>query len=301
MLGGVESGIKMRDLSVPEIAVLLLCVAAHLTAGVVASLQLVAKGRRSGAMFAPLLLTAVVLDAAMLGLRALSIGAVPLTGLFESLLLLALVLGVLCLLLRPTVDQVWFSSVMAWVILGMILAAALVAKPASKPQAVAATPWALAHATAMILASASIMFAAASSVLYLLGSHRLKRKKIVLVLGRIPNLETLARMNRAGMRVGFLLLALGVVTGLCLAFLHGPGIVPWLLDVKVICIVLAWSLLGAILILDRLRLLKGKARAYATLVVFGLLLVAVVGATVTGATQHRFSRGRPPAAAVLRA
>jgi ABC-type transport system involved in cytochrome c biogenesis permease subunit len=246
----------------------------------------------------PLVLAAVVLDAVMLGLRAVSIGAVPLTGLFESLLVLALVFGVLYLLLRLAIDQVWFGAVMVWVILGMILTAALVAKPAARPEAVAATPWAVAHAIAMILASASIMFAAASSVLYLLGSHRLKRKKIILVLGRIPNMETLARMNRAGVRVGFVLLALGVISGLCLAFLRGPGIAQWLMDVKVICIVLAWGLLGAILILDRLNLLKIKVRAYATLVVFGLILVAIVGVTVAGATQHSFSLGRPPAAAV---
>ena len=267
----------------------------------VASLQLVARGKRFGTVLTPLVLAAVALDAVMLGLRAVSIGGVPLTGLFESLLLLALVLGVVYLLLRPTIGQVWFGSVMVWVILGMILTAALVAKPAAKPQAVAATPWALAHATAMILASASIMFAAASSVLYLLGSHRLKRKQIVLVLGRIPNMETLVRMNRTAIRIGFILLALGVISGLCLAFLHGPGIVPWLRDVKVICIILACGLLGAILLLDRLHLLKAKVRAYATLVVFGLLLLAMVGVTVAGATQHRFSRDRSPAAAVLRA
>jgi ABC-type transport system involved in cytochrome c biogenesis permease subunit len=291
----------MFDLSVPEVIVLLLVVAVHAAAAAVAALQLVTSGQRYGVFLVPLVLAAVVLDAVMLGLRAVSIEAVPLTGLFESLLVLALVFGVLYLLLRHAIDQVWFGSVMVWVIFGMILMAALVAKPASRPEAVAATPWALAHATAMILASASIMFAAASSVLYLLGSHRLKQKKIVLVLGRIPNMETLARMNWAGVRVGFVLLMLGVISGLFLAVLHGPGIAPWLMDVKVICIVLAWGLLGAILLLDRLRLLKAKTRAYATLVVFGLILVAIVGVTVVGATQHRFSLGCPPAIVVLTA
>lgn len=264
-------------------------------------MQLVASSKRFGTVLSPLVLAAVVLDAMMLGLRAVSLGAIPLTGLFESLLLLAFVLGILYLLLRPTVDQVWFGCVMVWVILGMVLMAALVAKPAARPEAVAATPWALAHATAMILASASIMFAAASSVLYLLGSHRLKRKKIVLVLGRIPNMETLAHMNRTAIRVGFILLLLGVASGLCLAVLRGPGIIPWLMDVKVICIILAWSLLGAILLLDRFHLLKVKVRAYATLVAFGLILVAIVGVTVAGATQHRFSLDRPPTAVVQRA
>jgi ABC-type transport system involved in cytochrome c biogenesis permease subunit len=298
---GWKAECKMFELSVPEVIALLLVVAVHAAAGLVAALQLVASGRRHEHLLVPLVVAAVVLDAVMLGLRAVSIGAVPLTGLFESLLVLALVFGVLYLLLRPTIDQVWFGSVMVWVIFGMILMAALVAKPASRPEAVAATPWALAHATAMILASASIMFAAASSILYLLGSRRLKRKKIVLVLGRIPNMETLARMNWAGVRVGFVLLMLGVVSGLCLAFLHGPGIAQWLMDVKVICIISAWGLLGAILILDRLHLLKVKARAYATLVVFVLILVGIVGVTVTGATQHRFSLDCSPGAAALTA
>jgi ABC-type uncharacterized transport system permease subunit len=286
----------MFSLSVPEVIVLLLVVAVHAAAGLVAALQLVAGGRRYGRLLMPLVVAAAALDAGMLGLRAVFIGAVPLTGLFESLLMLALVLGVLFLLLRPALAQVWFGSVMVWVIFGMILVAVLVAQPAARPDALAATPWALAHATAMILASASIMFAAANSVLYLLGSYRLKQKQIVLVLGRIPNMETLARMNGLGVRVGFVLLLLGVISGLCLAFLHGPGIAQWLMDGKVICIIAAWGLLGAILILDRLHRLKVKVRAYATLVAFGLLLIAIVGVTVTGATQHRFSCASPVSA-----
>ncbi len=286
----------MFDLSVPEVIFLLLVVATHATAGLVATAQLVAGGRRYLRALTPLVAAAAVLDAGMLGLRALFIGTVPLTGLFESLLALALVLDLLLLLLRPILNQVWFSAVMVWVIFGMILAAVLVAKPAARPQAVAATPWALVHAIAMILASAAIMFAAANSALYLLGSHRLKQKQIVLVLGRIPNMETLAHLNSVGVRAGFVLLLLGVISGLCLAFLHGPGMAQWLMDGKVICIVAAWGLLGAILVLDRLHRLAVRVRAYATLVAFGLLLIAIVGVTVTGATQHKFSCASPAAA-----
>jgi len=39
---------------------------------------------------------------------------------------------------------------MVWVILGVLLSGASVARPASRPQALATTPWAVAHATAMI-------------------------------------------------------------------------------------------------------------------------------------------------------
>jgi len=78
-----------------------------------------------------------------------------------------------------------------------------------------------------------------------------------------------------------------------LANLDGTGIANWLADVKVICIILAWVSLGTLVILDRLDLLKVKVRAYGTMVAFGLLLIAIIGVTVAGATRHRFSREFP--------
>ncbi len=289
LVADVEVGFRMFDLSASEIVVFAVAVAAHAAAGVAAALQLAQSRRRYAALLVPLVLAAVLLDVLLLGLRGVSIRAVPLTGLFESLIVLALVFGVLYLSLKSTIDQVWFGAVMVWVILGMVLVAAFVAKPAARPQQLAATPWAVAHASAMILASASVVFAAANSALYLLGSYRLKHNGIMQVLGRIPNMETLARMNRLGVRLGFVLLSMGVVGGLGLVSLQGTGIIKWLTDGKVVCIIAAWGLLGATLILDRLRLLKVKERAYVTLAVFGLILLAIIGVTVAGATRHKFS------------
>jgi ABC-type uncharacterized transport system permease subunit len=143
------------------------------------------------------------------------------------------------------------------------------------------------------------VFAAANSGLYLLGSYRLKHKGIMQVLGRIPNMETLAHMNGIGVRIGFVLLTIGVISGLGMASLVGPGMVRWLADGKVICVILAWGLLGTVLVLERLGVLRVKVRAYVTIVVFGLILLATIGVTVTGATRHKFSVERPPAAALL--
>jgi ABC-type transport system involved in cytochrome c biogenesis permease subunit len=290
-------GLTMFDLPAVEAIVLALAMFAYAAAGVIAVLQLLRKNRQYGSLLLPLIAAAIVLEVLLLVLRGASIRAVPLTGLFDSLIVLALVFGVLYLFLRSTVEQVWFGSVMVWVILGIVLMAALVARPASRPRDVAATPWAVAHGSAMILATAAVVFAAANSALYLLGSYRLKHKGIMQVLGRIPNMETLTRMNRIGVRVGFVLLTLGVISGLGLASLVGPGIARWLADGKVICIIGAWGLLGAILVLGRFNLLKVKARAYVTILALGLLLVAIIGVTVAGATQHKFSQGCLSAAA----
>lgn len=280
----------MFDLPATEAIVLALAVLGHAAAGAIAALPLLKRNQQYGVLLLPLLVAAIVLEAVLLGLRGASIQAFPLTGLFESLLVLALVFGVLYLFLRSAIEQVWFNSIMVWAILGIVLMAVLVARPASRPHDVAATPWAVAHGSAMILATAAVVFAAANSALYLLGSYRLKHKGIMQVLGRIPNMETLTRMNRIGVQVGFVLLTLGVISGLGLASLVGPGIAGWLADGKVICILGAWGLLAAILVLGRFDLLKVKVRAYVTIMALGLLLVAIIGVTVAGATQHKFSR-----------
>lgn len=291
----------MLDLSISETVVFTLMVAAHAAAGVGVTLQLLRRPGFHRIMIAPLILGAVLLDALLLVFRGVFIRAIPLTGLFESLLLLILVFGILYLLLSRVIDQVWFGLIMIWLMFGIAVTAGFVAGPASRAHAAAATPWAIAHAGVMILAAASVVLATAASSLYLLGSHRLKRKKVMHVLGRIPNMETLAAMNRIGLRLGFVLLTVGLVSGLGLASSLGTGLAAWLADGKVLCIMAAWTLLGVILVWDRFFLLKIKARAYATIVAFGLILLATIGVTIVGATQHKFSRSCPSVYEVLAA
>jgi len=283
----------MLDLSLSQTIVFLLVVAVHAAAGVIVTLQTLGERGRCRPAVALLILGAVLLNLLLLVLRGISIQAVPLTGPFESFLLLALVCGLLYLFLSRVIDQVWFGLVMVWLMFGTAVAAGFVAGPPSPARAVAATPWAIAHATAMILAAASVVLATAASALYLLGNHRLKHKKVMHVLGRIPNMATLAAMNRIGLGLGFILLTAGVVSGLGLASSLGTGLMTWLGDGKVLCIVAAWGLLGAILVWDRFFQLRVKIRAYVTILTFGLILFAIIGVTVIGATQHKFSFYRP--------
>lgn len=283
----------MRDLSTAETVVLTLIVATHAAAGVSVTLQQFRRHGRYRTVIASLILAAILLDALLLVLRGVSIRAIPLTGPFESLILLALVSGVSYLFVSRVIDQVWFDSVLVWLLLGMAAAAGFTAGPPARAHAVAATPWAIAHAVAMILAAASVALATAASALYLLGSHRLKRKKVMHVLGRIPNMETLADMNRIGLGLGFALLTAGMVSGLGLASSLGTGLITWLADGKVLSILVAWTLLGAILVWNRFFQLRIRVRAYVTIVAFGLILFATIVVTIVGATQHRFSFCRP--------
>jgi len=284
----------MLGLPMPEIIVFLLAVLIHLAAAIVGILQLLAGGRKYKRFLSPLISLAVALEAVILIFRAVALKAVPLTGLFESMIVLTIVFGLIYLFFSIAIGQVWFGSVMAWVILIMILLAGIVVKPASEPHEVAATPWAIAHGIAMILGGASIIFATASAFLSLLGRGKLKRKKIVQVLGKVPNIEKLERMTLFGLRAGFGLITVGLISGLGLAVLKSAAleisVLDWLTDAKIVLIIVVWVLLGMILMLRYTVALKGKTIAYMTMVAFILILFAIVGTTIFCGTTHDFTK-----------
>ncbi|MHC4085737.1 MAG: hypothetical protein ACYSU3_12070 [Planctomycetota bacterium] len=278
----------MFKLQFPENMIFVFVVVLYIAGAIVGVLQLLSGGEKYKRFLIPFVSLAVTLEAVILIYRAVAIKAIPLTGLFESMIVLSIVFGLTYLFFSIAIQQVWFGSVMVWVILALVLMAGLVAKPASEPLAVAATPWAIAHGITMILGGASTVLATASSFLYLLGSNRLKSKKVALVLGRVPNIEKLEQMILFGIRASFVLITTGLIIGLGLISVLGTGIVRWLTDLKVICIIAAWILLGIILLLNRLLLLKGKVRAHMTIAVFVFMLFAILVTTILG-TAHDFS------------
>jgi ABC-type uncharacterized transport system permease subunit len=284
----------MSGLPMTEIIIFIFVVLLYLAAAIAGILQLLTGGEKYKRLLLPLVSLAVTLEAVILIFRAIAIKAIPLTGLFESMIVLTIVFALIYLFFSIAIQQVWFGSVIVWVILAMILMAGIVAKPASGPHEVAATPWAIAHGIAMILGGASITFATASAFLYLLGRRRLKQKKVMQVLGRVPNIEMLERMNLFGIRVGFVLITIGLISGLGLAVVKSSTLeisaLDWLTDAKIVLIAAAWVLLGTILAGRRMVAFKGNMTAYVTMAAFFLILFALVGVTVFCGTKHDFAK-----------
>ncbi len=281
----------MLSLPIPEIIIFAFVIALFLAAAILGVLQLPAGGEKYKRFLSPLVSLAVTLEAVMLIFRAVAIKAVPLTGLFESMIVLTIVFGLIYLFVSIAIGAVWFGSVMVWVIFGLIILAAIVAEPASEAHEAAATPWAIAHGIAMILSGAAAMLATASAVLYLLGIRKLKQKKVLQVIGRVPNIEKLERMNLFGLKACFVLMTFGLAGGVGLAATStslNMTAVDWLTDPKIVLIALAWLLLGSILALWRTVKLREKTIAYVTLVAFALILFAVVGTSVFCGTEHDF-------------
>jgi ABC-type uncharacterized transport system permease subunit len=284
----------MLELPLRETVIFVLVVAIYLAATVIGVLQLRPRGEKYRRSLLPLVCLAVTLEAVILIFRAVAIKAVPLTGLFESMIVLTIVFGLTYLFLSIATQQVWFSSVMVWVMLVLVLLAGTVAEPASQAHSAASTPWAIAHAIAMILGGAAAMLAMASAVLYLFARRKLKRKDLLEVLGKVPNIEKLERMNLFGLKSCFILMTFGLASGIGLAATStslNMTARDWLTDAKIVLILVVWLLLGAILVLWKITKLKEKTIAHVTLVAFALILFAVVGTSIFCGTGHDFAHG----------
>ncbi len=280
----------MLKLPLPELIIFAAVIASYLAAAVAGVLQLLAGGERFRRFLLPLIAFAVTLEAVILIFRAVAIKAVPLTGLFESMIVLTIVFGLTYLFLSIGIQRVWFSSVMVWVMLVLILLAAIVAKPASQAHAMAATPWVIAHAISMILAGSAAMLATTSAVLYLYSRRKLKQKDLLGVLGKVPNIEKLERMNLFGIKLCFILLTFGLVSGIGLSISLKMTSRAWLTDPKIVLIEVVWMLMGAILVLWKTVKIKEKTIAHLTIVAFALILFAVVGTSVFCGTGHKFDQ-----------
>jgi len=237
--------------------------------------------------------TAVVLEAVILIFRAISIKRVPLTGLFESMIVLTLVLGLIYLVLGMVIRQVWFSTTISWIILILILLTAFIAQPAAEPLSIASTPWAIAHGMAMILGAAMILLATVSAYVYLLGCRRLKQKKISQVLGKVPNIQKLDSVNLVSLKFAFVFITIGLASGIGGVWMEqdslGGSFPGWLIDSKIIAVGITWLLLGLVLLAYRLRIIKGKRKAQTTIAAFFWILFAFVGAVLLCNTKHDFS------------
>ncbi len=281
----------MLSLPIPELIIFSFVLALYLAASIVGILQLRDGGEKYKRFLLPPICLAVTLEAVMLIFRAATIKAVPLTGIFESMIVLTIVFGLIYLFLGIAVQQVWFGSVMVWVILGLIILASIVAEPASEAHTAASTPWAIVHGLSMILSGAAAMLATACAMLYLLGRQKLKQKKVLQVLGKVPNLEKLDRMNIFGLKACFVLMTFGFASGIGLAATSSSlnmTASDWLTDPKIVLITLVWLLLGFIMLIWLKVKLREKIIAYVTLVTFALILFAVVGTSVFCGSEHDF-------------
>jgi ABC-type uncharacterized transport system permease subunit len=285
----------MLGLPIIETSILLGMLGVYLAAAVVGVRQISGGADKYGRLIISLVALGVSLESVILIFRAVEIQDFPLTGLYESMMVLTIALGLTFLFLSIAIKQVWFGSVMVWIIFLMALLSASVAQPAGRLQVAVRTPWIAAHGLAMVLSAAAMAFAAGVAALFLLSRWKLKHKQIAELIGRVPNIERLQGMNISCLRVCLVLLTFGLVSGAGLAMVKsavlGVSGIEWLMDPKIVLIAAVWLLLAVILVLHRVIPISGKMTAWLTVAASFLILFALVGTAIFCGTKHDFSTG----------
>lgn len=284
----------MFELPTIEKAIFISVMAIYFAAAIVAYRQLGGDNKKPKRSLIPLIALGVTLESVLLIFRAVEIGDIPLTSLFESMIVLSIVFGLSFLFLSTIFRQLWFSSVMTWLIFLMAVLSGLVAEPASDVHHAVRTPWVVAHGFVMTLSGAAIVFTCGIAALFLVTRSRLKRKQIVKVIGRVPNIEKLEQMNVIGLKACFVFITFGIVTGMGLAIVKAASIHisprQWLVDPKFIIFVVSWIVLGVVLALRDFIALRAKATAQITLILFFLIIFAIVGSAFFCGTTHVFTK-----------
>jgi ABC-type uncharacterized transport system permease subunit len=150
----------------------------------------------------------------------------------------------------------------------------------SEPSRTVAAPdaWFVFHTTVSTLGMAFLSVAFAMSVIYLVQDRVLKSKKAFKLLERLPSLQKADDIGVRSTTVGFVLLTLGIGTGLVInSEVHERLMI---LGAKQIFPVLAWLVFASILVFRPMLGFRGRKSAYLTIAGFALGLATVIGMTM---------------------
>lgn len=134
------------------------------------------------------------------------------------------------------------------------------------------------HTTVSTLGMATLTVALAMSLIYLAQDRALKSHQKLRLLERLPSLDRCDSIGFQSLWIGFLLLSLGIGTGVVVnTAVHGTLLVPGL---KQTFPFLAWIVFAAILAARALLGFRGRKSAYLTITGVTLGLLTVIGMTL---------------------
>jgi ABC-type transport system involved in cytochrome c biogenesis permease subunit len=155
--------------------------------------------------------------------------------------------------------------------------------------------WAMLHASGLALGFGGLAVAFLASLMYLAQHRRLRSGTGTIAGWRMPSLESLARVTRWSVWLGFGLLTLGVGTGLVLGLSPSDEMTTsFLWDPQVLLGAAVWVVLGALCArLVAKGQTSGKQVALLAATASGILIFAVVGLQALTGRNHARMRGQP--------
>lgn len=216
----------------------------------------------------------VVLHGAYLVTSGVTFRHVPLANTWESLTFVAFAVALVYLFLEwQTKERATGAFLIAGALFLQILSSAFITHSDDVPDILRSSMFGI-HVTTALLGYVALAVSAVYGIMYLVQYRQLKEKHVGLLFQRLPNLETLSRLNVRALALGWVALTVAILAGSAWAGMlarAGQLEVNLLLDPKFLMTVGLWLVYGACL--AGLYVLRWPKNTLATLSVVGFALM----------------------------
>jgi ABC-type uncharacterized transport system permease subunit len=214
----------------------------------------------------PLLMAVLAVHTLYLAARTLTFAHPPVTSISEMLSVLALSISVS----YSVIERRSGAKETGYFILNIAfffqLISSLFIRDITEVPEFMKSAWFGLHITNALLGYAAITISAAYGLLYLMLYHEIKVHRFGIVYKKLPNLETLERMNFIAISLAFVFLGLAIMAGVILLPMAFPG--ESYADPKLIGTVAIWLIYGTGILTKVRGLLRGRSLMVLSIVAF---------------------------------
>ena len=230
----------------------------------------------------PLAWGVVLVHGAYLMLAAITFRHIPMANTWESLAFVAFAISLVYLMLEWRLgERSTGVFILALALLFQTLSSAFVTHTDDVPD-ILKSPMFAVHVTAALMGYVALAVSAVYGVMYLIQYRQLKKKNVGLLFQRLPNLETLSRLNIGALGFGWIGLTVAILAGATWATtLESQGRIEgtFATDPKFLMTVGLWILYG--LCLGGRYVLRWANRTLATVSIVGFTLMLASSLTVS--------------------
>ncbi len=216
----------------------------------------------------------VLVHAVYLVMAGIEYEHVPLASTWESLTFIAFAVALVYLILEWQMrDRSTGAFLFAWVLLLQMLSTAFISHTREVPDILRSPMFGI-HVSTALLGYVALAVSAVYGIMYLIQYRQLKHRHVGLLFQRLPNLETLSRLNVRALAIGWVGLTVAILAGTVWAFdltRTGALQVNLFQDAKFLMTVGLWVLYGVCL--AGIYLLGWPKRTLASLSVVAFLLM----------------------------
>ena len=228
----------------------------------------------------------------VIGMETMRVGQVPFAGATSAISTFVWLLALSYLYIEFTTGE----RSMGVFILPLLVA--LQAIPAFHPMLEERSPlvegaWFGLHVSSLLFAYASFALACVLGVTYVLQFKEIKTKDLGFFYQRLPSLQVLDEMNLRAVKIGWLFLTIGLISGAIWASrLQASGDPRWhsmtLTDPKIFVAVACWAVYSFELYARKAIGWRGRRAAWLSAVGFGIVLLNFVPVSYFFTQSHKF-------------